>query len=125
MKLKFRAWDGEKYHYQDDQYLTSFLRRFISSFNWKNEIVSEHESYLKDNLESYLELSSGLTDSSGTEIYHNDRVVYEGEFARIEFDGVKFKIVWERECALSDKLRAWHKYVQVIGNVNEFKRVVQ
>lgn len=39
MKLNLRAFDGKKFHHQDDQFLTSFLRRFIESVNLENDII--------------------------------------------------------------------------------------
>ena len=78
MHVLFRARVGDKLYYQDDQYLTSFLRRVIRDINYDNDIMSDHESYLPKPLEEYLEQWTGLTDRNGVKIFEGDMVYLAG-----------------------------------------------
>jgi len=73
MEIKFKAYypDGTP-SFQNEQYLPSFLRRFIEGVNYSRGILSEHPSYLPKELEEYLVLYTGFKDSEGGEIYDGD-----------------------------------------------------
>ena len=73
-EIKFRAWDGLCFHYQEEQYLTSFLDRFIRSVNYDNGIYSDHASYLEKDIHCYLQQYIGINDKNNVMIYEGDIV---------------------------------------------------
>lgn len=78
-RYKFRILIEGEYFYQEDQYLSSFLRRIYTMYD------VTHPSYLDFDIEDYLEQCTGIIDINGKDLYENDLV---------ERDGILYQIIW-------------------------------
>jgi len=104
-KIKFRAWldESKKMMYQEEQYLCSFIRRFITEKCW--EI---HESYLKNDIGYYLMQYTWLKDKFNNEIFEDDIIKINTHFHHIVPLDFDYKYENEKGSALYKVF--WNNY---------------
>jgi uncharacterized phage protein (TIGR01671 family) len=131
--FRFRAWSptAKKMFYQENQYLASFLRRFVTLETG----AAAHESYLKEDIDKYLMQYSGIKDKHGKEVYEGDILTYRDE----DGDEQLWPVTFEDGCFVVNGSAIWdylrydknnqptdhlEAYLEVAGNIYENKELV-
>lgn len=124
-ELKFRAWTGKQMMYQDNQYLASFIRRFVLQICLEHGSTQQHESYLPNggNIDEYLQQYTGLKDKNEKDGYQDDLVKM--------FDRSLFRVVWSNNYAQfqlelikgEELIKVYNmdmlQYSEIVGNIYE------
>lgn len=140
MKLKFRCrlikQDGLNtpwLFYQENQFLTSFLRRCSSWQAFGHDTSEKHETYLPQALDELLDQWTGLKDSKNKEIYSGDVLLYKNPnttnaakkvIVIWEDKKARFGCIWEGSSSgaipfTQSKSRFDNTNFEVIGNLYE------